>query len=279
MAAKIINGEQVAREIRNKLKKEVKALINKGKLPGLAIIVVRSPFARTHVARLKERTCQQLGIKCQIFYLPETTTEEELLFLIERLNNSSDIHGINIHPLTPHLNHTQISQQVDPQKDVEGLHFLNLGKTFLGKYSSLPFVAKGIIKLIESTGEKIEGKRAVIIGRSQLVGKPVSFLLLEKNATVSICHSQTTDLHKFTRSADLLITAAGHPHTINKSMVKEGAIVIDVGVNQIGTKLVGDIDYDEVKNVAGWIAPVPGGVGPVTIVMLLDNLIEAAKNL
>jgi methylenetetrahydrofolate dehydrogenase (NADP+)/methenyltetrahydrofolate cyclohydrolase len=140
-----------------------------------------------------------------------------------------------------------------------------------------PFVAQGIMKLIESTGEPIEGKRAVIIGRSQLVGKPVSFMLLENNATVSVCHTHTMNLEKFTRAADILIVAAGHPHTVGRKMVKEGAIVIDVGVNQIGTRLVGDVDYDEVKSVAGWITPVPGGLGPVTIATLLHNLVEAAK--
>jgi methylenetetrahydrofolate dehydrogenase (NADP+)/methenyltetrahydrofolate cyclohydrolase len=278
MSAKIIDGERVAREIRERLKEEVQVLANKGRVPRLSIIVLRSPFARVHVARLKEKTCRQLGIKCHIYYLPETTTEGELSFLIERLNNSRDIHGINIHPLPPRLNHTQIFQQVDPQKDIEGLHFLNLGNFFRGKFTMVPFVAQGIIKIIESTGETIEGKRAVIIGRSQLVGKPASFLLLENNATVSICHTHTTNLEKFTKSADILIAAAGHPHTVNQRMVKEGAIVVDVGVNQIGTKLVGDVDYDEVKNVAGWITPVPGGLGPVTIATLLHNLVEAAKN-
>ncbi len=277
MPAKIINGERIAREIREELKEEVQQLTSRGRTPRLSIIVVRSPFARIHVAQLKEKTCQQLGIRCHIYYLPETTTEEELDFLIERLNSSRDVHGINIHPLTPHLNHAQISQQVLPHKDVEGLHFLNLGNFFSGKLAMAPFVAQGIMKIIESTEETIEGKRAVIIGRSQLVGKPVSYLLLEKNATVSICHTHTPNLEKFTKAADILVVAAGHPHTVNQKMVKEGAIVIDVGVNQVGTRLVGDVDFDGVKDVAGWITPTPGGVGPVTIATLLRNLVEAAK--
>ncbi len=280
MAANVINGEQVAREVREKLKEEVASLKKeKKKTPGLAIIVVKSPFARVHVARLKERTCHQLGINCKIFYLPETTTDEEIIFLIERLNASREIHGINIHPLTPHLNHTLISQLVDPCKDVEGLHFLNMGNFLMGDFNMVPFVAGGIMKVIESTGESLEGKRAVVVGRSQLVGKPIAFLLLQKNATASICHSQTPDLAQFTKKADVLVVAAGHPHTINKEMVKEGAMVIDVGVNQVGTHLIGDVDFEDVEKVAGWITPVPGGVGPVTIAMLLDNLVKAARTI
>lgn len=280
MAAKIINGEQIAREVRERLKEEVAILKReKNRTPGLAIIVVKSPFARVHVARLKERTCQQLGINCKVFYLPETTTEEELIFLLERLNNAKDIHGINIHPLSPHLDHTVISQFVDPLKDVEGLHFFSMGNFLMGELKMVPFVASGIMKLIESTGENLEGKRAVVIGRSQLVGKPIAFLLLQKNATVSICHSQTPDLKRFTQKADILVVAAGHPHTVNKEMVKEGAIVIDVGVNQVGTRLIGDVDFEDVEKVAGWITPVPGGVGPVTIAMLLHNVVRAAQNI
>ncbi|MEW5922043.1 MAG: bifunctional 5,10-methylenetetrahydrofolate dehydrogenase/5,10-methenyltetrahydrofolate cyclohydrolase [Bacillota bacterium] len=278
MSAQIINGEQVARDLRRQLKEEVALLKQeKGITPGLVIIVVKSPFARVHVARLKERTCQQLGIKCQVIYLPETTTDEEIIYRIERLNNDKSVHGINIHPLTPHLSHTLISQQVDPAKDVEGLHFLNMGDFLIGRYRMVPFVAKGVMKLIESTGIQLAGKRAVVVGRSQLVGKPLAFLLLEKNATVSICHSVTTDLASYTRWADLLVVAAGKPRTINSRMVKEGAVVVDVGVNQVGSRLIGDVDYEEVKNIASWITPVPGGVGPVTIAMLLDNLIKAAR--
>ena len=279
MTAQIINGEQVARDLRRQLKEEVTLLKQeKGIVPGLAIVVVRSPFARMHVARLKERTCQQLGIKCEVVYLSETTTDDEIIYRIERLNDAKDIHGINIHPLTPHLSHTLISQQVDPEKDVEGLHFLNMGDSLIGRPRMVPFVARGIMKLIESTGMKLEGARAVVVGRSQLVGKPLAFLLLEKNATVSICHSVTANLESYTKKADLLVVASGHPRTITSRMVKEGAVVIDVGVNQIGSHLIGDVDYDEVKNIAAWITPVPGGVGPVTIAMLLDNLIKAAQN-
>ncbi len=279
MVAQIINGEQVARDLRRQLKEEIASLKQeKGITPGLAIIVVKSPFARLHVVRLKERTCQQLGIKCQVIYLPETTTDDEIVYKIERLNNDKNIHGINIHPLTPHLSHTFISQQVDPAKDVEGLHFLNMGGFLKGRYRMVPFVAKGVMKLIESTGIDLTGKRAVVVGRSQLVGKPLAFLLLEKNATVSICHSVTADLAAYTKKADLLVVAAGNPRTINSKMVKEGSVVVDVGVNQVGSRLIGDVDYEEVKNIASWITPVPGGVGPVTIAMLLDNLVKAAAS-
>lgn len=278
MAANIIDGQQVAKEARIKIMNDVARLQQeKGITPGLAIIVLRSPYGRVHIAQLKERTCRQLGIKSQIFFLPETTTEEELSYLIERLNSAKEVHGINIHPLPYHLSHTKISQVVDPAKDVEGLHFLNMGRFLLGSSYMLPFVGRGIVSLIESTGENLEGKRAVIVGRSQLVGKPVSFLLLQKNATVSICHSETSNLAAFTRKADILVVAAGHPNTITGNMVKEGAIVIDVGVNNVGTHLVGDVDHKEAEKVAAWITPVVGGVGPVTIAMLLDNVVGAAE--
>jgi methylenetetrahydrofolate dehydrogenase (NADP+)/methenyltetrahydrofolate cyclohydrolase len=277
LAANVINGEQVARNLRATVKEKVASLKKeKNRTPGLAIIVVKNPQARVHVARLKERTCRQLGINCQVFYLSDTTTDEEIQFLIKKLNTSSEIHGINIHPLPLHLNHTLISQLVDPCKDVEGLHFLNMGRFLMGDTYMVPFVAGGIVKLIESTGENLEGKKVVVVGRSQLVGKPIAFLLLQKNATVSICHSQTPNLAHFTKRADILVAAAGHPRTITKKMVKEGAIVIDVGINRIGTRLIGDVDKD-VEQVAGWITPVPGGVGPVTIAMLLDNLVRAAQ--
>ncbi len=278
MAARIINGEQAAVEVKEHIKNEIKLLnTEKGATPGLAILVVRSPVARVHIARLKERTCHQLGIKCRVFNLPETTTDEEIVHLIERLNNSAAVHGINIHPLPPHLDHTFISQVVDPRKDVEGLHFLNMGDFLIGEHHMPPFVAKGIIKLIDSTGENIEGKRAVVVGRSQLVGKPVSIMLLERNATVTVVHSQTPDLSTFTRNADILVVAVGHPYTITRDMVKEGAIIIDVGLTQVGTRLVGDVDHDEVQEIVDWITPVTGGVGPVTIAMLLDNVVEACK--
>lgn len=276
--ANLIDGQRVAQEARIKIKNDIAHLQQeRGITPGLAIIVLRSPFGRMHIAQLKERNCKQLGIKSQIISLPETETEEELAFLIERLNSAKDVHGINIHPLPPHLSHTRISQLVDPVKDVEGLHFLNMGRFLLGSTFLMPFVGRGIINLIESTGVNLEGKRVVIVGRSQLVGKPVSFLLLQKNATVTICHSETKNLTAFTRQADILVVAAGHPNTIKGNMVKEGAIVIDVGVNNVGTHLVGDVDYKEVEKVADWITPVPGGVGPVTIVMLLDNVVRAAE--
>lgn len=278
LSAKIIKGEQIAREVRDNLKKEVASLKEEKNItPGLAVIVVKNPLSRIHVARLKERTCRQLGIKCQVYYLPDTTTVQEVFSLVNRLNSSEEVHGINIHPFTDPFNQTKISQAVDCSKDVEGLHFLNMGRFFSGDYLVAPFMAKGIMKMIESTGEELKGKKAVVIGRSKLVGIPVSMLLLNKNATVSICHSHTADLSRLTKDADILVTAAGHPQLIKKDMVKEGAIVIDAGENRVGTHLIGDVDYEEVESVASWITPVPGGVGPVTIAMLLDNLVKAAK--
>lgn len=277
MAARVISGVQIAREVRGQLKSETASLKKKGITPGLAIVVLKSPTDRIHVARLKERTCRQLGIKCQTYYLPEKATEDDLSHLLTQLNIAPEIHGINIHPLPPHLNHIRISQLVAPSKDIEGFHFLNMGNLCTGEPRMVPFVAKSIMKLIAATEENLKSKRAVVVGRSELVGKPVAFLLLEKDVTVSVCHSQTPDLATFTKKADLLVVAAGNPRMITAEMVKEGAIVIDVGVNLAGTRLVGDVDYRSVEKVAGWITPVPGGVGPVTIAMLLENLLDAAK--
>lgn len=277
MAAKVINGEKIAREVREQLKMTTAFLKEEGMTPGLAIVVLKSPLARIHVARLKERVCRQLGIYCRVHYLPENTTEGELKELLSQLNAAPEIHGVNIHPLPPSFDHMRFSQLVAPHKDIEGLHFLNMGNFFRGEYQLIPYVAKGIMRLIAATGENLAGKRAVVVGRSRLVGKPVALLLLEKEVAVSVCHSQTPDLAVFTRKADLLVVAAGKPRLITREMVKAGAIVIDVGVNFAGTRLVGDVDYWDVQKKAGWITPVPGGVGPMTITMLFENLLEAVR--
>jgi len=278
LSAKIIKGEQIAREMRDNLKKEVASLKEEKNItPGLAVIVVKNPLSRVHVARLKERTCRQLGIKCQMHYLPGTTTVEEVISLVKKLNFSEEIHGINIHPFTDPSNQIRISQVVDYNKDVEGLHFLNMGRFLSEDYEVAPFMAKCIMKMIEFTGEELKGKKAVIIGRSRLLDIPLSLMLLNKNATVTICHPHTADLSRLTKDADILVAAAGHPQLVKKDMVKEGAIVIDAGENRVGTRLIGDVDYVEVEPIAGWITPVPGGVGPVNIAMLLDNLVKAVK--
>ncbi|NMB35734.1 MAG: bifunctional 5,10-methylene-tetrahydrofolate dehydrogenase/5,10-methylene-tetrahydrofolate cyclohydrolase [Firmicutes bacterium] len=277
MAAKVINGEQIAREVREQLKSTAAFLKSEGITPGLAIVVLKSPVARIHVARLKERACRQLGIYCRVHYLAEDTTKAELEQLLIQLNADPKIHGVNIHPLPPSFDHMLFSQLVAPHKDIEVLHFLNMGNFFRGEYKLIPYVAKGIMRLITATGESLAGKRAVVVGRSRLVGKPVALLLLERGIAVSICHSQTPDLAAFTKKADLLVVAAGKPRLITQKMVKTGAIVIDVGVNFAGTRLVGDVDYWDVKKTAGWITPVPGGVGPMTITMLFENLLEAVK--
>jgi methylenetetrahydrofolate dehydrogenase (NADP+)/methenyltetrahydrofolate cyclohydrolase len=276
LSARVISGVQITRKVREELRTKIATLKKKETTPGLAIIVLQNPAARIHVARLKERACRQLGINCQIHCLPEETTKEELSQLLKRLNADPGIHGINIHPLPPHFNFTCISQLVAPHKDIEGLHFQNMGNLCRGKPPLVPYVAKGIMKLIEATEVNLENKQAVVVGRSELVGKPVAALLLNKKAIVSICHSQTPDLSPFTKRAELLVVATGNPRLITAEMVRRGAIVIDVGVNLIGTRLVGDVDYWGVKKVAGWITPVPGGVGPVTISMLLTNLLDTA---
>jgi methylenetetrahydrofolate dehydrogenase (NADP+)/methenyltetrahydrofolate cyclohydrolase len=276
LSARVISGVQITRKVREELRTKIATLKKKETTPGLAIIVLQNPAARIHVARLKERACRQLGINCQIHCLPEETTKEELSQLLKRLNADPGIHGINIHPLPPHFNFTYISQLVAPHKDIEGLHFQNMGNLCRGNPPLVPYVAKGIMKLIEATEVNLENKQAVVVGRSELVGKPVAALLLNKKAIVSICHSQTPDLIPFTKRAELLVVATGNPRLITAEMVRKGAIVIDVGVNLIGTRLVGDVDYWGVKKVAGWITPVPGGVGPVTISMLLTNLLDTA---
>ncbi|NLJ55917.1 MAG: bifunctional 5,10-methylenetetrahydrofolate dehydrogenase/5,10-methenyltetrahydrofolate cyclohydrolase [Firmicutes bacterium] len=276
MAAKVISGVQVTRKVREELRVKIATLRKKGIAPGLAIVVLKNPAARVHVARLKERACRQLGIKCKVHCLPENTTKEEFIQLLKQLNTAPEIHGINIHPLPPHFNLTSVSQLVAPNKDIEGLHFQNMGNLCKDSPPLIPYVAKGIMKLIETTGVNLENKQAVVVGRSELVGKPVAALLLNKRVIVSICHSQTIDLVSFTKRADLLVVATGNPRLITAEMVKKGAIVIDVGVNLTGTRLVGDVDYWGVEKVAGWITPVPGGVGPVTISMLLTNLLDRA---
>ena len=279
MTATVISGVQIARETREELKTKIDSLKKRGIIPGLAIVVLKSPIARVHVARLKERACRQLGINCRIHCLPGNTTKEDLSSLLAQLNRDPGIHGINIHPLPPNLNHICISQLVAPGKDIEGLHFLNMGNLYQGIPLMVPFVAKSIMKLIKTVEDNLENKRAVVVGRSELVGKPITALLLDEKAIVSICHSQTPDLAAFTKKADLLVVATGSPRMITAGMVKKGAIVIDVGINRAGTRLVGDVDYWGVEKVAGWITPVPGGVGPVTIAMLFENLLDAAERL
>lgn len=277
--ATIIDGKQVAASIREELKREVELLCKEGRKPGLAVIIVGSdPASQTYV-RAKAKACREIGMHSEVYELSEQTTEAELLDKIDALNNANHIHGILVQlPLPAGIDEQAVIERIDPQKDVDGFHVINAGKLSVGQKGFLPCTPAGVIELIHRTGQSIVGKHVVVIGRSNIVGKPVSLLALAENATVTICHSKTTNLQDITKQADILITAIGRPGMITADMVKEGATVIDVGINRVDGKLVGDVDYQHVSAKAGWITPVPGGVGPMTITMLLKNTLEAYKN-
>jgi methylenetetrahydrofolate dehydrogenase (NADP+)/methenyltetrahydrofolate cyclohydrolase len=278
MSAQILDGNLVAAEIRQQVREEINRVrAARGVIPGLAIVMVKSPVAHRGIAELKKRTCDSVGVYCEIHELDSLTRQDEVIALIKNLNRNKRIHGINIHPLPNHMNFKQVIRAVDPAKDVEGLHPFNLGNFLIGNRSYLPFTPRGVMKLIEKTGIDLKGKHCVVVGRSHHVGLPVAFLLLEQHATVSIAHSRSWYLEQLTRDADVLVVATGHPEMITGGMVKPGAAVIDVGVNVVGGHLVGDVEHKSVRNVAGWITPVPGGVGPMTISMLLLNLVKCCE--
>ncbi|MDW7651845.1 MAG: bifunctional 5,10-methylenetetrahydrofolate dehydrogenase/5,10-methenyltetrahydrofolate cyclohydrolase [Bacillota bacterium] len=275
MAAQLIDGTKIANELRQQIKKDVAKLKSENqKAPGLAIVLVNSPKARKNIAELKKRMCADVGIYCEIHTLNSLSNESDVVELVKTLNEDPRFTAINIHPMPPHIDYQNVVKAMDPAKDVEGVHPMNLGNFLIGDKQYIPFTPRGIIKIIESTGVEIKGKRAVIVGRSQHVGLPVGFLLLEKHATVSFAHSRSWYLEEMTKEADILVVAAGHPEMITGSMIKKGAIVIDVGTNVVGQHLVGDVEHDSAKQVAGWITPVPGGVGPMTITMMLRNMVE-----
>jgi len=289
MTAQLIKGADVAREIRAELKQEITELKEKHNLvPGLVTVLVGAdPASQVYVGQ-KEKTAQELGIYSERHDLPEATTQEDLLALIDRLNKDPKIHGILVQlPLPKHLNETEVLYTIDPKKDVDGFHPVSIGKLMIGEPDFLPCTPHGVQQLLIRTGVQIEGAEVVVVGRSNIVGKPIANMLLQKqkgaNATVTICHTRTRDIASHTRRADILIVAAGKPKAITADMVKEGAVVIDVGVNQIGTTdsgkriLCGDVDFDAVKEKASAITPVPGGVGPMTITMLMMNTVRAAR--
>ncbi len=289
MPAQIISGTEIARQIREELKQEIAELKEKHNLiPGLATVLVGDDAASQVYVGQKEKTCSALGIYSQRYDLPGDTAEEELLALIDRLNKDSKIHGILVQlPLPKHINETRVLYAIDPRKDVDGFHPVNVGKLMIGEPDYLPCTPHGIQQLLIKSGVKIEGAEVVVVGRSNIVGKPIANMLLQKkqgaNATVTVCHTRTRDMAFHTRRADILIVAAGRPKAITADMVKEGAVVIDVGVNRIGKTpegkaiLCGDVDFDAVKEKAKAITPVPGGVGPMTITMLMLNTVKAAK--
>lgn len=261
------------------MRKEIEELKQKGVNPGLAVIIVgEDPASQVYVGR-KEAMCSELGMYSEKYALPAETTMEELKALVEKLNKDNKINGILCQlPLPKHLDEKEIINTIVPEKDVDAFHPVNVGKIMIGDYDFVPCTPAGIMELIKESGIEPEGKSCVVIGRSNIVGKPMGMLLLHKNGTVTICHSKTANLKEVTKSADILVAAVGRANFVTADMVKEGAVVIDVGMNRLPDgKLCGDVDYEKVSEVAGAITPVPGGVGPMTISMLMKNTITAAK--
>lgn len=278
MTATIIDGKKVSSEIRAELTAEVVKLKSQGITPGLAVVLVgENPASQVYV-RMKEKGCAETGIESIKRELSEDTTEAELLQLVAELNADPNVHGILVQlPVPKHIDERKVLLAIDPAKDVDGFHPYNVGALMIGNTVFPPCTPRGVIELLKRYGVDINGKNAVIVGRSNIVGKPVAMLLLHENATVEICHSRTDDLAAHTRRADILVAAIGKPRFITADMIKPGAYVIDVGVNRLDEGLVGDVDFDQAKEVAGAITPVPGGVGPMTIAMLLTNTVRAAK--
>lgn len=278
--AQIISGKEVSQKVREKIKKETQELFEKtGKKPGLAVVIVGEDPASQVYVRNKAKGCEEVGFYSEVYRLPEETTMDELLALIEKLNNDNNIHGILCQlPLPKHLDETKVILAINPNKDVDAFHPVNTGKIMIGNYSFLPCTPAGVMELIASTGVDVAGKECVVVGRSNIVGKPQAMLLLQKNGTVTICHSKTKNLKETTKRADILVVAVGRANFITGDMVKDGAIVIDVGINRNEDgKLVGDVHFESAEKVASYITPVPGGVGPMTITMLLQNTLTAAK--
>ena len=276
----LIDGKAIAKEIRKNIKEEVVTLYNEYRLiPGLCVILVGEDPASQIYVRNKERACKEVGIHSTVIRMSEEVTEKELLETIERLNRDDTMHGILVQlPLPGHINEDAVINAIHPSKDVDGFHPINVGMLMTSQANLQPCTPKGIIRLIEETGQNIAGKQAVVIGRSNIVGKPVALMLLQKHATVTIAHSRTKNLAEVAQAADILVVAIGKPDFIDSSFVKEGAIVIDVGTTRVNGSLKGDVKFDEMKEKAGYLTPVPGGVGPMTITMLLDNTLIAAKS-
>lgn len=279
MVAVIIKGNEVAEKKRAQLKEKVVKLKEQGIVPGLAVILVgEDPASRSYV-KGKEKGCEQVGIYSELIELPETITEERLLAEIDRLNGDDRINGILVQlPLPKHIEEKAIIERISPEKDVDGFHPISVGRMMTGQDTFLPCTPHGILELVKETNLDISGKHVVVIGRSNIVGKPVGQLFLNENATVTYCHSKTRNIEELSKLADILIVAVGRPKMVTADYIKEGAVVIDVGVNRLETgKLCGDVDFDNVLDVAGYITPVPKGVGPMTITMLLHNTVESAK--
>jgi methylenetetrahydrofolate dehydrogenase (NADP+)/methenyltetrahydrofolate cyclohydrolase len=279
MTARIIDGKTIAHEVRAEWKERADALKARGVTPGLAVIIVgEDPASKVYVAN-KVKACAELGLHSEHVVMSADTSEAMLLSKIAQLNADPKIHGILVQlPVPKHIDSEKVLNAIDPNKDVDGFHPLNVGALATGNMRFAPCTPYGAMVLLEKAGVAIEGKHAVVIGRSNIVGKPMAAMLLQKNATVTICTSKTVDLPKFTRDADILVVATGKPKMITGDMIKPGAAVIDVGINRMDNgKLCGDVDFESAREVAGWITPVPGGVGPMTITMLVANTVQSAE--
>lgn len=278
--AKLLSGKIVSARVKEELKSEVESLKSQGKQTGLAVVLVGEDPASKVYVRNKEKACEEIGIYSEMHKLPEETTEEELLALINKLNDDDKIDGILVQlPLPKHLDDKVIINNIRPDKDVDAFHPVNVGKIMIGDFDFLPCTPAGIMELIHESGVDVDGKDCVVIGRSNIVGKPMSMLLLHENGTVTTCHSHTKSLSEVTKQADILVAAVGIAKFVKADMVKPGAVVIDVGMDRDENgKLCGDVDFDSVEPVAGAITPVPGGVGPMTIAMLMRNTVTASKN-
>lgn len=278
--AKIIDGKAISAQIRAEIKEEAAefARLN-GYRPGLAVIIVGSDPASQVYVRNKRRACDEVGFYSEAYELPEDTTQEELMALVDKLNADSNIHGILCQlPLPKHLDENEVILRIDPKKDVDAFHPYNVGKIMIGDYDFLPCTPAGVMALLERSGIEISGKECVVVGRSNIVGKPQAMLLLHSHGTVTVCHSRTKDLAEVCRRADILVAAIGKADFFTADMVKEGAVVIDVGMNRRADgKLTGDVDFASVEPKASYITPVPGGVGPMTITMLMQNTLTAAR--
>ncbi len=277
MTARLLDGKKVAQGIREDVAKKTEELKSVGLKPGLTVVLVGDdPASKVYVGQ-KEKACREVGFKSDLLELSGATTQEELLEVIGRLNGDPSVHGILVQlPLPRRIDPDAVLEAIDPAKDVDGFHPVNVGHLVAGIPCMVPCTPLGVVRMLESYGIDLAGKHAVIVGRSAIVGKPMAHLLLAKDCTVTICHSRTPDLASFTRQADLLVAAVGRPRLITADMVKPGAVVVDVGINRLETGLVGDVDFEAVREVAGWVTPVPGGVGPLTIAMLLENTLTAA---
>lgn len=276
--AKIISGKEVSERIKEQLKGNVEELKRQGIFPGLAVIIVGDdPASRVYVNN-KKKACEQIGIYSEEYALDADTSEDEILNLIDELNKKDAISGILVQlPLPKHISEKKVIESINPKKDVDAFHPVNVGKIMTGDYDFVPCTPAGIMELIDESGVSVEGKECVVIGRSNIVGKPMAMLLLHRNGTVTVCHSRTKNLKEKTKNADILVAAVGKPKFVTGDMIKEGAVVIDVGINRLeNKKLAGDVDFESAEKAAGAITPVPGGVGPMTIAMLMKNTVKAA---